>query len=82
MRLNQVKTAKGETFFKLKNELHNVGVELLDTNGNLRSTYDVILDLSKAFNSGTLTDLQKSQLLDDVAGKQQANFSPYVQKCA
>lgn len=73
MRLNQVKTVGGETFFKLKGDLKNIAnTELTDMNGNLRSTYDVILDISKAWESGKLSDMDKSKLLDEVAGKQQA----------
>lgn len=72
MRLNQVKTTGGETFYKLKSDLNKIGVALTDSNDNLRSTYDVILDLSEAWNSGKLTDMTKSKLLDDIAGKQQA----------
>lgn len=72
MRLNQVKTAGGETFYKLKSELAGVGVALTDSNDNLRSTYDVILDLSEAWSSGKLDDMTKSKLLDDIAGKHQS----------
>lgn len=73
MRLNQVKTAKGDTFFKLKKDLKDLAnTDLTDVNGNLRSTYDVIMDLSKAWQSGKLSDMTKSKLLDETAGKQQA----------
>lgn len=73
MRLNQVKTTGGETFFKLKNDLKNLAnTDLTDVNGNLRSTYDVIIDLSKAWESGKLSDMDKSKLLDETAGKQQS----------
>ena len=73
MRLNQIKTEDGDAFYKLKKELHEIAdVDLTDTNDNLRSTYDVILDLSKKWNSGELGDMEKSKLLDDIAGKHQA----------
>lgn len=73
MRLNQIKTEDGDAFYKLKKELHEIAdVDLTDTNDNLRSTYDVILDLSKKWNSGEIGDMEKSKLLDDIAGKHQA----------
>lgn len=73
MRLNQIKTEDGDAFYKLKKELHEIAdVDLTDTNDNLRSTYDIILDLSKKWNSGELGDMEKSKLLDDIAGKHQA----------
>lgn len=73
MRLDQVKTKGGDTFFKLQSDLKNLAdTELTDTNGNLRSTYDIILDISKAWDSGKLSDMDKSKLLDETAGKQQA----------
>jgi TP901 family phage tail tape measure protein len=73
MRLDQVKSKGGETFFKLQSDLKNLAnTELTNTNGSLRSTYDIILDLSKAWNSGKLDDMTKAKLLDETAGKQQA----------
>jgi TP901 family phage tail tape measure protein len=71
MRLDQVKTAKGDTFYKLQSDLKNLaGTELTDANGNLRSTYDIILDLSKVWDS--LSDMNQAKLLDEIAGKNQS----------
>lgn len=78
MRLAQIKTKGGETFYKMQKDLQNVGVELLDSNGNLRSTFNIIKDLSKEWNSGKLNDMTKSSLLDSVAGKHQAKVMSAV----
>ena len=81
MNLQAVKEKKGDTFYKLKDELKSMAdVDLTDTNGELRSTFDLIVDLSK--NWDKLSEMQQSSLLQGIAGKQQANYSSYVQKCA
>ncbi len=73
MRLDQVKTKGGETFFKLKNDLKDLtNTELTNADGSLRSTYDIIMDISKAWNSGKLSDMDKAKILDETAGKNQA----------
>ena len=81
MNLQAVKQKKGDTFYKLKDDLKSMAeVDLTDTNGELRSTFDLIVDLSK--NWDKLSEMQQSSLLQGIAGKQQANYSSYVQKCA
>ena len=81
MNLQAVKEKKGDTFYKLKDDLKSMAdVDLTDTNGELRSTFDLIVDLSK--NWDKLSEMQQSSLLQGIAGKQQANYSSYVQKCA
>lgn len=73
MRLDQVKTKGGETFFKLKNDLKDLtNTELTNADGSLRSTYEIIMDISKAWNSGKLSDMDKAKILDETAGKNQA----------
>lgn len=62
---------------QLKSQLAAANVELLDTNGNFRSTYDVLNDLSKSWS--TLTDMQRANLTELIAGN---NIALYVQKCA
>lgn len=70
MNLQELKTKKGETFLKLQKELKNVAdVDLTGFNGELRSTFDILVDLSKKWNDGSLTDIEKMGLMQDVAGK-------------
>lgn len=45
------------------------GVDLTDTNGQFRSTYDILLDISKAWD--TLDTKQQALLLENIAGKTQ-----------
>ena len=47
------------------------GVDLTDTNGQFRSTYDILLDISKVWD--TLDTKQQALLLENIAGKTQAN---------
>ena len=71
MNLQAVKTANGDTFYKLQKDLKEMAnVDLTDTNGELRSTYDIILGLSQ--NWDNLDEMQQSSLLQNIAGKQQA----------
>lgn len=71
MNLQSVKSAKGDTFYKLKDDLKSMAdVDLTDTNGELRSTFDLIVDLTKNWDS--LSEMQQSSLLQGIAGKQQA----------
>ena len=46
MNLQAVKEKKGDTFYKLKDDLKSMAeVDLTNTNGELRSTFDLIVDL-------------------------------------
>lgn len=56
---------------ELKDQLAQANVELLDTNGNFRSTYDILVDLSKSWAG--LTDLQRANLTELIAGKRQSD---------
>lgn len=47
------------------------GVDLTDANGEFRSTYDILVDISKVFN--TLSSQEQALLLEEVAGKNRAN---------
>ena len=70
MNLREIKTKDGDTFVKLQKDVKNMsGVDLTNFNGELRSTYDILLDLSKKWNDGSLTDMEKSSLMQDIAGK-------------
>lgn len=45
------------------------GVDLTDTNGQFRSTYDILVDISKVWD--TLDSFDQAQLLEEIAGKNQ-----------
>lgn len=55
----------------LVSEVTRGKVSLVDVNGQMRSTYDILLDLGKVW--GTLTNNQKALLGQELAGKYQAN---------
>lgn len=55
----------------LVSEVTKGKVSLVDVNGQMRSTYDILLDLGKIW--GTLTNNQKALLGQELAGKYQAN---------
>jgi TP901 family phage tail tape measure protein len=56
---------------KLKDEFDDIGITLLDSNNNFRSTYDILRDLSGVW--GSLTDLQKANLTMLIAGTRQSD---------
>ena len=56
---------------KLNSEFKALGVELMDTNGEIKSTFDVTKDLAKVWP--TLTDTQKTYIAELSAGKFQLN---------
>ena len=45
------------------------GVDLTDTNGQFRSTYDILLGISEVWD--TLDTKQQALLLENIAGKTQ-----------
>lgn len=71
MRIQGVDQESGETFPKLEGMLNKVGVAIRNTEGGFRSTYDIIKDLSKVY--GDLDDMTRANLLEQMAGKYQAN---------
>lgn len=56
---------------KLKDEFNDIGIALLDSNNNFRSTFDILKDLSGVW--GGLTDLQKANLTMLIAGTRQSD---------
>lgn len=56
------------------------GVDLTDTNGEFRSTYDILNDIGKVWD--TLNSKQQAMLAEEIAGKNRVIIAPYVQKCA
>lgn len=47
------------------------GVDLTDANGEFRSTYDILIDISKVFD--TLNSKEQALLLEEIAGKNRSN---------
>lgn len=75
MRINTFKDDDtGEVFPTLAKDLENVGVKATDTAGQMRSTYDILLDLSKVWNNGSMDKNTQLALLEQLAGKRQANI--------
>lgn len=56
------------------------GVDLTDANGEFRSTYDILNDIGKVWD--TLNSKQQAMLAEEIAGKNRVIIAPYVQKCA
>ena len=56
------------------------GVDLTDANGEFRSTYDILNDIGKVWD--TLNSKEQAMLAEDIAGKNRVIIAPYVQKCA
>jgi TP901 family phage tail tape measure protein len=56
---------------KLEDEFNSIGIALLDENRNFRSTYDVLVDLSKVWDG--LTDIQRANLTYLIAGTRQSD---------
>ena len=57
---------------KLQGEFESIGISLQDSNGELRSTYDVLNDLAKVW--GTLSSKQRQMIGEDVAGNRQVKI--------
>lgn len=70
MRLRGLSEDEEELNPKLEEMIKTMtGVDLTDTNGQFRSTYDILLDISKAWD--TLDTKQQALLLENIAGKTQ-----------
>lgn len=57
----------------------NLGVSLLDMNGNYRSTYEILLDIAKVWDTIAKEDLvtgenRQNALLEMMAGKNRSNI--------
>ena len=55
---------------KLEEAFNSIGLTLLDTNGELKSTYDILSDLAQVFPD--LTSKQQAYISELVSGKRQA----------
>lgn len=70
MRLRGLSEDEEELNPKLEEMIKTMtGVDLTDTNGQFRSTYDILLDISKVWD--TLDTKQQALLLENIAGKTQ-----------
>lgn len=65
-----------ELMAKLGDELGKIGVQVQDAEGNLRSTYDILKDLSVAFE--TLTVGEKAYYTELISGKYQASIATAI----
>lgn len=70
-RINSIKMDKktGELAASLQEAFDLAGVQLLDFNGELRSTYDILADLSGSWD--TLDSKTKAYLGEEISGKRQ-----------
>ena len=72
-RLTQVLDDSSKTGAKLKDIYSGLGIELMDSNGQIRSTYDILEDLSKQWDG--LTKNEKEYIALTSAGSNQVqNF--------
>ena len=55
-------------------------VDLTNANGEFRSTYDILNEISKVWDD--LNSMQQASLAEEIAGKNRVIIAPYVQKCA
>lgn len=72
LRLSAMRDEDGKIIPKLGEDLKAAGVNATDANGQIRSTYDILYDLSKVFN-----DLDKNSqlaLTEKIGGKHHANI--------
>lgn len=60
-----------ELMAKLGEAFSKINVNIMDSEGNMRSTYDILMDLSEAFK--TMTPEMKAYYTELAAGKYQAN---------
>jgi TP901 family phage tail tape measure protein len=64
----------GEVIPRLAEDLANVGVTLKGVDGQLLSTYKIVQQLNRVWESGTLSQEKQLALLEKLAGKRQANI--------
>jgi TP901 family phage tail tape measure protein len=57
---------------KLREAFNKLGLEILDNNDTFKSTYDIMNDLAGIWD--TLTDVQRANITELVAGKRQGNI--------
>lgn len=76
LNLEKVKMKAGKATPKLQDMMMTLTkgrVSLTDVNGEFKSTYQIIKDLGTVWNDGTLKANEKALILQEVAGKHQAN---------
>ena len=80
-RLTQVLDDSSKTGAKLKDIYGGLGIALMDSNGQIRSTYDILKDLSKQWDG--LTKNEKEYIALTSAGSNQVqNFSALMENFA
>ncbi|MFY8262967.1 phage tail tape measure protein [Clostridium perfringens] len=76
LNLEKVKMKAGKATPKLQDMMMTLThgrVSLVQANGEFKSTYQIIKDLGTVWNDGTLEANEKALILQEVAGKHQAN---------
>ena len=63
----------GVSLGKVSESLASVGIQILDTKGNLREMGEVIEEVGERWNSGEWSQAEKQALAIDLAGKRQYN---------
>lgn len=72
-----------ESISKMQTQILNLThgqVNIFNDDGTFKSTYEIMDKIAEIYD--TLSDTNKADLLEKIAGKNRANICPYVQKCA
>ena len=80
-RLTQVLDDSSKTGAKLKDIYSGLGIELMDSNGQIRSTYDILEDLSKQWDNLSKNE-QEYIALTSAGSNQVQNFSALMENFA
>ena len=80
-RLTQVLDDSSKTGAKLKDIYGGLGIELMDSNGQIRSTYDILEDLSKQWDNLSKNE-QEYIALTSAGSNQVQNFSALMENFA
>lgn len=80
-RLTQVLDDSSKTGKKLKDIYGGLGIELMDSNGQIRSTYDILEDLSKQWDNLSKNE-QEYIALTSAGSNQVQNFSALMENFA
>ena len=72
MRLAEMKDEEtGEPIPKLKEDLEALGVQVVDSAGQIRSTFDIYKDLGRVWNN--LSKNRQIEIAEELGGKMQVN---------
>lgn len=63
---------------KLEKDFDRLDIKIQDTEGNLKSTYDVLMELGRAFEKSEMSDLEKTNMLEAIAGKYNVNTAAAI----